>query len=440
MPPTSRIMGETFANFRDDPELRVAILTGAGEKFFCPGWDLKAAAEGEAPDADYGVGGFGGLQELPGLNKPVIAAVNGLAFGGGFEIMISADIIIAAEHATFALPEINSGTLADAATIKLPRRIPYHVAMEMLFTGRRIDAAEAKHWGIVNEIVPAAESDDPRARSGRACWPKVRRWSSPPSRKRCARRCICRSSRPSTWSPSASSRRSTRSIQAKTSWKARAPSPRSASRSGRAASANKMNRRTFFKWLGGIALSGAAMTSYAFGIEPALFLRVQRYAPALPNWPSDFKLRVAVLADIHVGEPYMSLRHVEHIVETANALEPDLILMLGDYAAGHHWVTHKVTIKDTAAVLTGLRAPLGVHAILGNHDWWDDRQAQKRRASPCLYRTALESVGFPVYENDGVRLVHKDKPFWLLGLADQIAFIKGQARSPRSPMMRRSYS
>jgi crotonobetainyl-CoA hydratase len=151
--PTSRIMGETFAKFRDDPELRVAILTGAGEKFFCPGWDLKAAAGGEAPDSDYGVGGFGGLQELPGLNKPVIAAVNGIAFGGGFEIMISADIIIAADHATFALPEINSGTLADAATIKLPRRMPYHVAMELLFTGRRMDAHEARQWGIVNEIV-----------------------------------------------------------------------------------------------------------------------------------------------------------------------------------------------------------------------------------------------------------------------------------------------
>ena len=152
---TSRIMGDIFAGFRDDPELRVAILTGAGEKFFCPGWDLKAAAAGEAPDSDYGAGGFGGLQELPGLNKPVICAVNGLAFGGGFEIMISCDIIIAASHATFALPEINSGTVADAASIKLPRRIPYHVAMEMLFTGRRIDVAEAKHWGLINEIVPA---------------------------------------------------------------------------------------------------------------------------------------------------------------------------------------------------------------------------------------------------------------------------------------------
>ena len=161
---TSRIMGDVFAGFRNDPELRVAILTAAGDRFFCPGWDLKAAADGETPDADYGVGGFGGLQELPNLNKPVIAAVNGLAFGGGFEIMISADIIIAAEHATFALPEINSGTLADAATIKLPRRIPYQVATEMLFTGRRISAVEAKHWGIINEIVPAAQLM-PRARA-----------------------------------------------------------------------------------------------------------------------------------------------------------------------------------------------------------------------------------------------------------------------------------
>jgi crotonobetainyl-CoA hydratase len=153
---TSRIMGDIFAGFRDDPELRVAILTSTGEKFFCPGWDLKAAAQGEAPDSDYGVGGFGGLQELKGLNKPVVCAVNGLAFGGGFEIMISCDIIIAAEHATFALPEIRSGTVADAATIKLPRRIPYHVAMEMLFTGRVIDTVEAKHWGLINEVVPAA--------------------------------------------------------------------------------------------------------------------------------------------------------------------------------------------------------------------------------------------------------------------------------------------
>lgn len=154
---TSRVMGEVFMGFRDDPDLRVAVLTGAGPKFFCPGWDLKAAAAGDAVDGDYGVGGFGGLQELRALNKPVIAAINGIACGGGLELMLSADIILAAEHARFALPEITSGTVADAASIKLPKRIPYHIAMEMLMTGRWLDAAEAARWGLVNRIVRAAD-------------------------------------------------------------------------------------------------------------------------------------------------------------------------------------------------------------------------------------------------------------------------------------------
>jgi len=149
---TSRIMGQTFADFRDNPDLRVAILTGAGAKFFCPGWDLKAAAGGDAVDGDYGIGGFGGLQELPDMNKIVIAAVNGIACGGGLELALSCDLILAAEHATFALPEIRSGTIADAASLKLPKRIPYHVAMELLLTGRWFDAAEARNWGIVNRI------------------------------------------------------------------------------------------------------------------------------------------------------------------------------------------------------------------------------------------------------------------------------------------------
>ncbi len=152
---TSRIMGEIFRDFRDDPEARVAILTAAGEKFFCPGWDLKAAAEGDAVDGDYGVGGFGGLQELRDLNKPVIAAVNGICCGGGLELAISADLILTAEHASFALPEIRSGTVADAASVKLPKRIPYHIAMEMLLTGRWLDAEEMRRWGLINEILPA---------------------------------------------------------------------------------------------------------------------------------------------------------------------------------------------------------------------------------------------------------------------------------------------
>ena len=157
---TSRVLGEIFTNFRDNPNLRVAIITGAGGKFFCPGWDLKAAADGDAVDGDYGVGGFGGLQELRGLNKPVIAAVNGICCGGGLEWALSADIILAAEHATFALPEIRSGTVADAASIKLPKRIPYHIAMDMLLTGRWLDAKEAARWGLINYIYPAQKLMD----------------------------------------------------------------------------------------------------------------------------------------------------------------------------------------------------------------------------------------------------------------------------------------
>ncbi len=151
---TSRLMGETFAAFRDDPSLRVAIVQTAGDKFFSAGWDLKAAAGGDAVDGDYGVGGFGGLQELPGLNKPVICAVNGMAVGGGFELALSCDLILASAHSSFALPEIRAGTLADAATIKLPKRMPYHVAMDLLFTGRWMDVHEAHRWGLVNEILP----------------------------------------------------------------------------------------------------------------------------------------------------------------------------------------------------------------------------------------------------------------------------------------------
>ncbi len=157
---TSRLMGETFREFRDDPELRVAIVRTAGDKFFCAGWDLKAAAGGDAVDGDYGVGGFAGLQELRGLNKPVIAAVHGMAVGGGFELALSADLIYASDSSSFALPEIKAGTLADAATIKLPKRIPYHIAMELLYLGRWMDAQEAHRWGLVNEVLPADQLMD----------------------------------------------------------------------------------------------------------------------------------------------------------------------------------------------------------------------------------------------------------------------------------------
>ena len=154
---TSREMSRVFAAFRDEPELRVAILTGAGDRFFSAGWDLNAAADGEEFEADYGEGGFGGFGELPGLLKPVICAVNGMAVGGGFEIVLAADLVVAADHARFWLPEASLGIVPDTASVRLPRMLPPVVANEILYTGRRLDAAEALRWGLVNEVVSAEE-------------------------------------------------------------------------------------------------------------------------------------------------------------------------------------------------------------------------------------------------------------------------------------------
>jgi crotonobetainyl-CoA hydratase len=154
----SRALNDAVALLRDDKQLRIGIVTGAGERFFSPGWDLKAAAAGEESDEDWGPGGFGGFNHPRNLNKPVIAAVNGIACGGGFEIVLGCDIIVMEEHARFALPEINVGVLPDAGTIKLRRRIPYHVAVEFLLTGRWMDATEAKHWGLANHVVPRGQA------------------------------------------------------------------------------------------------------------------------------------------------------------------------------------------------------------------------------------------------------------------------------------------
>ena len=149
---TSREMSAVFESFMKDPQLRVAILTGAGTRFFSAGWDLNAASEGEAFESDYGVGGFGGICELKYRPKPVIVAVNGMAVGGGFEIALAADLIVAAEHAEFFLPEANLGLIADNATIRLPKIVPPNIAREMLISGRRMSAAEAQSWGIVNQM------------------------------------------------------------------------------------------------------------------------------------------------------------------------------------------------------------------------------------------------------------------------------------------------
>ncbi|MCP3971354.1 MAG: crotonobetainyl-CoA hydratase [Rhodobacteraceae bacterium] len=152
---TSSLMGAAFQRLQEDDGLSVAIVTAVGERFFSAGWDLKAAAEGEAPDADQGIGGFAGLTEYWDLKKPVIAAVNGMALGGGFELALAADMIVAADHAEFALTEASIGLIADAGgVIRLPRRLPRAVAMEMMMTGRRAGSRELARWGLVNEVVP----------------------------------------------------------------------------------------------------------------------------------------------------------------------------------------------------------------------------------------------------------------------------------------------
>ena len=163
---TSQAMGEAFVAFRDDPELRVAIVTGAGDRFFSAGWDLKAYAAGDPGDPEaFGAGGLAGLTELFDLEKPVIAAVNGYAAGGGFELALACDLIVATPEARFSLPEVKVGLVPDSGGIfRLMRRMPRALAMEMMLTGRAISSEDAAHWGVVNRLAqPAALMDEARA-------------------------------------------------------------------------------------------------------------------------------------------------------------------------------------------------------------------------------------------------------------------------------------
>lgn len=159
--PTSQALYDAFARLESDPALRVGVLTGAGDRFFSAGWDLKAAAAGEAVDADHGPGGFGGLTEYVDRTKPVIAAVNGLALGGGLELALAADLMVVADHAELALPEVRVGLVADSGgLLRLPQRLPDAVARELLLTGRRMTAAEAGRWGLANRVVPGTDLMD----------------------------------------------------------------------------------------------------------------------------------------------------------------------------------------------------------------------------------------------------------------------------------------
>jgi len=165
-PAVSLAIYEALSMLQDDDELRVGIITGSGERIFSAGWDLKEIAafdnnEDAVNSAFNCPGGFAGISEFWGLKKPVISAINGMAVGGGFEIALATDMIVAADHAEFFLPEMQRGFLPDVGAIQiLPRKIPYNVAMELLYTGRRMSAQEALHWGMVCRICPQTELID----------------------------------------------------------------------------------------------------------------------------------------------------------------------------------------------------------------------------------------------------------------------------------------
>lgn len=188
-------------------------------------------------------------------------------------------------------------------------------------------------------------------------------------------------------------------------------------------------RRRLLAGLGAGFGTAAASGAYALAIEPGFRLKVQRYRPALPAWPAGFRLRIGIVTDLHAGGPHMLPRRVEGIVEAMEGLRPDLVVFLGDLNASHRFLTERVPPARSAAILARLRPPLGLHAVLGNHDWWDDPAVSRSggRRRPETER-ALLAAGIPVLEDRAVRLCHGGRDFWLAGLGSMWAFGGGMGR------------
>ncbi len=191
-----------------------------------------------------------------------------------------------------------------------------------------------------------------------------------------------------------------------------------------------LTRRALLKAAAGFGLATFGFTGYALGVEPWTH-RIVRYRPRLPAWPQDLNLKIALVADVHACEPWMDLERIDQIVADTNKLRPDLVLLLGDYMAHHRFVSRSIPAPEWANALARLKAPLGVHAILGNHDWWDDQDAMIRGKGPVRARRALEAAGIPVYENDAKRLRKDGRSFWLAGLGDQLALRVREGAWPR---------
>ncbi|MGQ0567892.1 MAG: metallophosphoesterase [Gemmobacter sp.] len=185
-----------------------------------------------------------------------------------------------------------------------------------------------------------------------------------------------------------------------------------------------MTRRGFLRGLLGATLAGLFLGAYGVVVEAGLRLRIQRWSVQPRGWPGGQALRIVMVADLHAGAPQMTEARVARIVDAANGLGGDLIVLMGDYRASHLFQTRLVPIEAVAPVLARLAAPLGVHAILGNHDWWDDAGAQARRAGPIHTQAVLEAAGIPVLVNRAVRLGQGDGAFWLAGV-DSLAAFRG---------------
>ena len=185
-------------------------------------------------------------------------------------------------------------------------------------------------------------------------------------------------------------------------------------------------RRSFLIAGAGLGASLAGASAYAAGVEPGWMLELTRYHLAPPGWPADLPLKIAVIADLHVGEPWISEARVHDVVDMANALKPDITVLLGDFVCTHRFVTRHVRPEAWADGLKRLEAPLGVWSILGNHDWWSAALPTQPRDGGESVRAALRRAGCPPLENDAVRLIHRGKPFWLAGLGDQMAIWLGR--------------
>lgn len=187
-----------------------------------------------------------------------------------------------------------------------------------------------------------------------------------------------------------------------------------------------ISRRGFLKVLGGGFAGAIALGGYAFAYEPLARLKVTRYRLTPPGWTPGLKLRVVALADIHACEPWMPASRIASICATANALEGDAIVLLGDYTSSMKWVTGPVDPKSWSRALATLEAPLGVHAVLGNHDWWEDVAVQASGLGLPSINGVLRDAGLSVYGNAVSRLEKDGRAFWIAGLEDQWALQAGR--------------